>query len=841
MRTFLDRWYLLGPSAALLVFLSLVALSYKDWRDYQVARADIDEAQDVVEQAYALVHSLDDAETEQREYVRIGDLAALHNCEDALFRIPTLVKALRNARTTSAESSVRLAHLAENAATVIASALESRRRGDVDAARDMSRANRAVAQGVRVAGQQLIASQRTRMKEENQTTYTEEQRVRAWVLGGAVVLFLLLLGTSIQISLLINRLRTAQQRYRLLFENNPQPMWVYDQATLAFLAVNNAAIRRYGYTEDEFLKMDLRDIQSPEDIEYLLGLTREPATELHTEGSLRHRKSDGTVISVEIIEHPIKFDGRQSALVIPRDITAQQEAEIALQKSRERLQLAFDAANEGLWDWNVETGEGYFSPRFFMILGYEPGEVATDHEAWRSLVHPDDLPAIAQQCAEQIGRQNGAFAIECRMRRKTGDYTWVQSRGKVIAWTNVGKPTRIVGTSIDINDRKALEAQYQQAQRLESIGRLAGGVAHDFNNLLTVINGYAEMALGQTDTKHPAHGCLEGIRGAGERAASLTQQLLAFSRKQLLQTTVVNINRSVAEVDKMLRRLIGEHITLVTHLSPDLGNVKADAGQLQQIIVNLVVNGRDAMPDGGTLIIETGNVAFDDNDLGRHPDGRPGRHIMLAIMDDGLGMSPEVEERIFEPFFTTKAKGVGTGLGLAMVHGIVMQSGGWISVNSEPGRGTAFKIYFPRTDEPISSPDVVSKIDFQGTETILIVEDQEEVRDLAATALRRCGYKVHTCANGEEALRFAAAFEDTIHLLISDVIMPGIDGMALAKVLCEQRSGLRSILMSGYTDNVLTQDGMLNRGIAYLQKPFTPGQLAEKAREVLSTQTDEPE
>jgi len=427
------------------------------------------------------------------------------------------------------------------------------------------------------------------------------------------------------------------------------------------------------------------------------------------------------------------------------------------------------------------------------------------------------------------------------MRRKTGGYTWVQSRGKVIEWTTSGAPARIVGTVTDINDRKALEAQYQQAQRLESIGRLAGGVAHDFNNLLTVINGYAEMALGKIDPKHPVHECLAEIRGAGDRAASLTQQLLAFSRKQLLRTAVVNINQSVAEVDNMLRRLIGERIKLVTSLSPDLGNIKADAGQLQQIIVNLVVNGRDAMPDGGTLIIETQNVVFDDKDLHGHPERHPGRHVMLAIQDDGLGMAPDVEARIFEPFFTTKPKGVGTGLGLAMVHGIVMQSGGWIWVASEPGRGTAFKIYFPRTDEATASLDLTSRAGVQGTETILVVEDQEEVRTLAATVLRACGYTVHSCASGDEALRFVAAFEDPIHLLISDVIMPGIDGMVLAKMLSEQRSGLRSILMSGYTDSAVTQEAMVDRRIAYLQKPFTPGQLAEKAREVLNTQPDDPE
>ena len=384
----------------------------------------------------------------------------------------------------------------------------------------------------------------------------------------------------------------------------------------------------------------------------------------------------------------------------------------------------------------------------------------------------------------------------------------------------------------DITERKKLEEQFQQAQRLESIGRLAGGVAHDFNNLLTVINGYAVQVLAELPNTSPwAHRVAE-ISAAGQRAASLTQQLLAFGRRQVIQPRVLNLNQVIAEIDTMLRRLIGEDIDLVIKLASNLANVKTDAGQMQQVIMNLVINASDAMPQGGSLIIETSNAVLDENYRASHPDVNPGAYVMLGVTDTGMGMTPEVQQHIFEPFFTTKPVGSGTGLGLATVHGMVRQSGGWIWVYSEPGSGATFKVYLPQTNESVSRPKALVEKDVRGTETILVVEDQEDVRALAVTVLERYGYRVLSAAGGEEAITLAKTFRDPIHLLLTDMVMPGMNGRALAKKLTAERN-LRVLFMSGYTENAIAHRGILDPSLDYIQKPFTPQSLAEKVREVL--------
>lgn len=388
-------------------------------------------------------------------------------------------------------------------------------------------------------------------------------------------------------------------------------------------------------------------------------------------------------------------------------------------------------------------------------------------------------------------------------------------------------------------ERAKLQEQLQQAQRLESIGQLAGGVAHDFNNLLTVINGYSSMVMEALAAHDPLQDAVREIFDAGQRAARLTRQLLAFSRKQVISPKLLNLNMVVTDVVKMLRRLVGENITIVTEFEASLEPVFLDPGQMEQVLMNLAANARDAMPQGGKLLIETRNVAINEEYATLHVDARPGDYVLLAVSDTGEGMSQETLKHAFEPFFTTKPRGQGTGLGLATIYGIVKQSNGWIRVYSELGKGTTFQIHLPRmVAGQYSGTDADMQFlpgarDVRGTETVLVVEDQAEVRKLAVQALERYGYRVIQAPSGDEALALSGSIADEIHLLITDVVMTGITGPELAGRVASTRPRMKTLYMSGYTESLVAQQGVLDGGIAYLQKPFTAGVLAKKVREVL--------
>ncbi|HJQ31476.1 MAG TPA: response regulator [Pyrinomonadaceae bacterium] len=502
-------------------------------------------------------------------------------------------------------------------------------------------------------------------------------------------------------------LREGEERYRLLFESNPQPMWVYDLETLRFLAVNEAAIRHYGYSRAEFLAMTVKDIRPPEDVPALMDNVANVRGGFDEAGTWRHLKKDGSRINVEVTSHELVFAGRRAELVLANDMT----------------------------------------------------------------------------------------------------------------------------------ERKRLEEQLRQAQKMEAVGRLAGGVAHDFNNLLTVINGYSDLLAKRLRAEDPLRLNVEEIRKAGERAASLTRQLLAFSRKQVLQPKVIDLNEVVRETEKMLRCLIGEDIELRASLGPWLGSVKADPGQMEQVLMNLAVNARDAMPRGGKLTISTENVYLDEEYAAHHVTVAPGRYVILAVSDTGTGMDEQTKARIFEPFFTTKVAGKGTGLGLSTVYGIVKQSGGYVWVYSEVGRGTTFKIYLPRVDEGAQgyrqSPAPAQAQELRGTEAVLLAEDDELVRNMTRIILSDHGYKVQAAANGAAALSIFERTEGPIHLLLTDVVMPGISGRELADRLTRLRPEMKVLFMSGYTEDAIVHHGVLDEGVNFIQKPFTPDDLARKVREVL--------
>ena len=385
----------------------------------------------------------------------------------------------------------------------------------------------------------------------------------------------------------------------------------------------------------------------------------------------------------------------------------------------------------------------------------------------------------------------------------------------------------------DVTDRRALEDQFRQAQKMEAVGRLAGGVAHDFNNLLMVISGYAEVILTQIDPTSSLHEKGRAIQLAADRATTLTRQLLAFSRKQLLELKVVDVNAIVQDMERLLRPLIGENIELITMLAPEAAHTRADAGQLEQVIMNLVVNAKDAMPAGGRLTLRTENTTVDDNHRRGQHFIRPGRYVMLQVSDTGTGMDRETQSRIFEPFFTTKEKGKGTGLGLSTVYGIVKQSGGYVMVQSELGHGTSFQIYLPLVDgaaekHSVATPEVVG-----GTETILLVEDEESVRQLVRDTLASKGYRVLEAENGEAGIAAVAHHKDKIDLIITDVVMPGMGGREMVQQLVRAHPGTKVLFLSGYTEDAILSDGSIEQGTAFLQKPFTLQNLSRKVREVL--------
>jgi two-component system, cell cycle sensor histidine kinase and response regulator CckA len=465
------------------------------------------------------------------------------------------------------------------------------------------------------------------------------------------------------------------------------------------------------------------------------------------------------------------------------------------------------------------------------MFGFSAEEWLADSQNWIRHIHPDDHKVI--HAAEEASRRGERFQAEYRIIRKDGQVVWVSDTAVVVP-TADSRPL-MEGVIVDITERKQLETQLQQSRRMEAVGRLAGGIAHDFNNLLTIIKGYTELALKRAHVSPELRTDIERIEDASERATSLVRQLLAFSRRQVLQPKLIDLNGIVLGLDKLLRRLMDEDIQMVTIPGKNLGTIKADPAQIEQVIMNLVVNARDAMPNGGRLTIETQNVSLDAAYASEHVTMPPGNYVLLAVSDTGVGMTPEAASHIFEPFYTTKEAGRGTGLGLSTVYGIVKQSGGYIWVFSVPARGSTFKVYLPRVEQAVEALPAAKKIDERrtGTETILLVEDEPHVRELTRTVLSGRGYSVMATETPEDAERVCEKNNSEIHLLLTDVVMPGISGRELAKRLTSRYPKMRVLYMSGYTFNIIAHGGMLEDGVAFLQKPFTPSALADKVREVL--------
>ncbi|HUK92063.1 MAG TPA: PAS domain S-box protein [Blastocatellia bacterium] len=635
-------------------------------------------------------------------------------------------------------------------------------------------------------------------------------------------------------------LRQSQQEYSNLVNSIDGIVWQADANTFAFSFVSRHAERMLGYPVHRWLNEPdfWRNHIHPDDRHWVIELCRRATAEKKgQEFQYRMLHPDGRVVwlhdFVTVVaggDRPVELRG------VMVDITERKKAEESLRKSEEEHRLFFELDVAGNYISTPEGAVTNCNPAFVRMFGFDSVEEAVKDGA--ASLYPS--PEARQAFVDLVKRQERLEYFEKELRRKDGSVIHV-IENVIGSFNEDGSLAEIRGYLMDDTERRKVEQQFRQSQKLEAIGQLAGGIAHDFNNLMTIILGYSQLLLRRLAKSDPNYVEALEIRKAGARAAALTGQLLAFSRKQILQPRVINLNEVVADLDKMLRRIIGEDIDLATVTDPKAGLVKADPGQIEQVIVNLAVNARDAMPTGGRLTIETANVYLDENYSGAHVGTRPGQYVMLAISDNGSGMDEKVQAHVFEPFFTTKHSGKGTGLGLSTVYGIVKQSGGNIWVYSEPGQGTTFKVYLPRVDAP---PDSHAQIDLgdhelHGAETVLLVEDDAAVRQLAAVALREAGFTVIEASSGDEALRLVteprgACFE----MLVTDVVMPGTGGKELADRVKAARPDVKALFITGYTDNAIVHHGRLSPGIDILQKPFTPSDLVRKVREVLDADSD---
>lgn len=642
-------------------------------------------------------------------------------------------------------------------------------------------------------------------------------------------------------------------------------------------------------------------------------------------------------------------------------IAKRKQAAKELHDSRERMELAMTVANDGMWDWDLNTDVVFFDPIYYTMAGYDVNEFSHTLESFQQRLHPEDIDNVMETASRHLNGEIDRFVVEFRFARKDGDWMWILGRGKIVERDADGRPTRFIGTHTDITERKRaeealreseekyrhliqhsgeaiyllynrrfelindkfqemfeisledvnqpafdfiqlvaeksrpaieqrilrqkagesleptyeftalsaggreieveatvtyvkykegfatqgilrdvtenkrLESQLRQVQKMEAIGQLAGGVAHDFNNLLTVINGYSDMLL-RRDLSREIGEQIEQIQEAGKRAARLTSQLLAFSRKQIIDPIVINLNHVIVDHLSMLSRLLGEDIQVTTELQSDLPNIKADPGQIEQVIMNIAINARDAMPKGGKMIIRTSEAGLKDT-ISRDTGTPPDRYVMMAVSDTGLGMDEKTKSRIFEPFFTTKGRDRGTGLGLATVYGIVKQNQGFIDVSSEPGQGTTLKVFLPCSEEgpPVETETTGRDPALRGDETILLVEDDDAVRKVTRDTLAEYGYTILTAANGEEALRLFREENTRIDLVLTDVVMPGMSCREMSEKMLARKPDLRIVFISGYADENIVRHGKLKNGMILVEKPFRRRELLTRIREKLDT------
>ena len=620
-------------------------------------------------------------------------------------------------------------------------------------------------------------------------------------------------------------LQLSEERFRAAFARAAIGMAIVDSDG-RLVEANDAFSQLTGYSNSELRNLTMPSITFPEDVPNSLSLVEslvKGQAQSHVFEKRYVTKSGGirwAKVSLAVLRSAA--DQPVHIIALAEDTTERHAAEQALANNAQQLQALFDNALDSVvimdsdgrfLDVNAAACTLFKLPKDRLIgrCGTEITETTGEFlEAWQKFL------------------QQGTYRGHHSVLRPSGERRWVD----VSATANF-LPGRHLAIVRDITEQHELETQLRQAQKMEAIGRLAGGIAHDFNNLLNVISGFGQLL--EDYVQEPKRRYLEEVMKAARRAAALTRQLLAFSRKQILAPKVLDLNATVAEMSTMISRVIGEHIELRLRLDPSLGKVKADESQLEQVLVNLVINARDAMPSGGHVTIETRSVRLDDTYADHHPSAKPGDYVMLAVTDSGIGMSDEVRSRIFEPFYTTKETGKGTGLGLATVYGIVKQSGGWIWVYSEVGLGTVFKIYLPLVEqEPAPATIEFNKQERHlGTETVLLVEDEDALRQVGKEYLESCGYQVLEARNGSEALEVAEKYVGPIHILVTDVVMPKLGGRDLARRLVPMRPDMKVVYVSGYTEDAIVDNGILDIGVVFLQKPYSLSELSNHVRCIL--------
>jgi PAS domain S-box-containing protein len=632
------------------------------------------------------------------------------------------------------------------------------------------------------------------------------------------------------------QLQKSQALLRAILDGTTDVVFVKDRIG-RYILVNAEVARVFGRPVEEIVGRDDTSFFPPEEAEFLMTVDREimaqPAV-LTREEHVSTIEGKRTYLATKGPIHDEQ--GNVAGLFgISRDITERKQTEEALKESEMRLRFALEGSNDGLWDVQLKTGSVYISPRGCEMLGYRPNELDQVARVWSDLVHPDDLPQTKMLLQAHVQGRTPLFELEQRLRMKSGDWKWVLTRGKVVLSEQDGSPLRMTGTHTDISERRKLEEQLRQSQKMEAVGQLAGGIAHDFNNILQVIMGYSNVLMADPVLEERLQEKVGKIIAASEKAAQLTKGMLAFSRKQVMAPRQINLNVIVQHVQQFLIRIIGEDIQFKLTLNELNLPVYIDSGQIEQVLVNLATNARDAMPKGGALTIETGLQEIDAPLKHEHAHGKPGHYAWVAVSDTGCGMGEETRTRIFEPFFTTKEVGKGTGLGMAIVYGIVQQHNGFISVYSEPGHGSTFRIFLPIVEPEQSSHEekTTQNLPRRGYETILLAEDDVTVRELVVSVLTSFGYDVIQAENGEEAVEKFAANRSRIRLILLDMIMPKKNGDKAYEEICRLQPGVRALYMSGYTADFIQNRGVSEAGVELIMKPVQPLELLRKVRELL--------